>query len=129
MGLLKEREERADALKGKGESQPAYIAAYSANCQIYNGYEVLNKRMAGREHECRYLIHVIVAENCPPQGFMVLEKCFADRDDAKNCILRLAEEPPTIRWAHVYYINDDASLRFLDSYNPFLPRKFESWGA
>lgn len=129
MTLLKERKEHADAFIGKAKSQPAYIAAYSANCHIYNGYEVLNKRTAGREHGCRYLIHVIVANNLPPQGFMVLEKCFADRDDAKNCILRLAEKPPVIKWAHVYYINDNASLRFLDSYNPFLSERFESWGG
>lgn len=127
MGLLKERETRANAFKGKAESFPAYTVVYDANYRPYNSYEVGNNRKQGRKSGCRYLIQVLVAKDSLPVAFFVLEKCFAEREDAKNCIRWLAEEPPQITWAHVYYIKDDGSLMLKDSYNPFRAKNFESW--
>lgn len=125
MGLIRERLDRADAFRGNAKSLPAYIASYNADGDIYNGNEVANKREQGLRNCCRYMIKVFIAKNTLPVGFEILEKSFMEREDAKKCILWLAEEPPTIAWAHVYYIKDSVAIALRDVYNPFLEQHFE----
>lgn len=108
------------------KSLPAYTVIYGEGDNISNGNEVHLQRRRGTKQNCRHLFSVQISDMTD----VVIEKCFADRDDAKKCLYRCIDALP-VEWAHIFYINDNASLSFVGSYNADRPAGkqfwFESW--
>lgn len=104
------------------KSLPAYTVEYGEGGDISNGNEVIIQRRRGIGQNCRYLFSGQISDMTD----VVAEKCFADYRDAKKCLYRCIDALP-VKWAHIFYINDNESLSFVGSYTANRPADKQFW--
>lgn len=108
--------------KYPAKSLPTYTVIYGAGDNISNSNEVYINRRGGIKQNCRYLFSAQI----DGMTSIVIEKCFADRHDVKECLYRCIDALP-VKWAHIFYINDNISLAFTGSYTANKPADKQFW--